>query len=166
VKATVRLLLLIDDSPSLRVTGEAPLEYTKLVVNYPIPCSISSQGSGSSPLTVKNLVLNFGLDDPCGTESSTKLPALRMELNPGKTTERVSASCAGGVEAHQNYAPPGFWGGGFAFANGMSPSCVIVIDNWKRGSGNVIAFAESHKQKDAPDGTIISEISTYKIRHK
>ena len=166
VKTTVRLQLSLDDSTSIRVTGSAALEYAKLVVNFGIPCSISSQGYGTSPFIVKNLVLNFGLDDPCGAESSTKLPALRMEIDPGKTTEHVSASCAGGASANQDYPSPGFWGGGFAYANGMSPSGVIVIDNWKRGSGNVIAFAESHKQKDAPDGTIISEISTYKIRHK
>lgn len=164
VKTTVRLLLSLDDSTSIRVTGQAPLEYTKLVVNFGIPCSISSQGYGTSPFIVKNLVLNFGLDDPCGAESSTKLPALRMEIDPGRTTEHVSASCSGGASANQDYPSPGFWGGGFAYIHGVSST--IVIDNWKRGSGNIIAFSESHKQKDAPDGTIISEISTYKIRHK
>jgi len=89
-----------------------------------------------------------------------------MEIDPGKTTEHVSASCAGGASANQDCPSPGFWGGGFAYANGMSSLGLIVIDNWKRGSGNLIAFSKSHKQKDAPDGTILSEISTYKIRHK
>lgn len=164
IKTTVRLLLSLDDSTSLRVTGEAPLEYTKLVVNFGIPCSISSQGYGMSPFIVKNLVLNFGLDDPCGAESSTKLPALRMEIDPGRTTEHVSASCSGGASANQDYPSPGFWGGGFAYIHGAYST--IVIDNWKRGSGNLIAFSESHMRRDAPDGTILTDISTFKIRHK
>ena len=88
-----------------------------------------------------------------------------MEIDPGKTTEHVYASCAGGASVNQDYPTPGFWGGAFAYIHGVFG--VIVIDNWKRGSGNLIAYSESHMRKDSPDGTtILTEISTFKIRHK
>lgn len=168
VKATVPLQLEVGDSNSFRVRGDAPMIYVKFVYRLESPCSARAEGSTASNLVVSNLVLNLELDEPCGEGPGdpNKLPAMSMNIIPGRTFERVSLACPGGGVSDHEFPAPGLWGSLFAFVHGKQPGEEIVIKDWKRGGGDVVAVSNTPLRRDAEDGTIITENSTYTLRHK